>query len=315
MFRFGKNREKTEQGVQKTRQAWFGQVAQLFRGAAFDEALWDELEELLISADVGVATTARLLSRLKERVQQEKPSDPEGPLKHLKDEMVSILEVRNVDLERGPALYDGVFQPPMVLLVVGVNGVGKTTSIAKLAHRFKEEGLSVILGAADTFRAAGVEQLEAWGRRVGADVIAHRQGSDPGAVAFDTMLAARSRNIDVAIIDTAGRLHTKGNLMEEMKKVQRVLSREQGEYHQYVLLTLDATTGQNGLVQARAFIEAVSCDGVVLAKLDGTAKGGIVLAICDELKLPVLYIATGESLEDLAPFDAREFVEALFQPG
>jgi fused signal recognition particle receptor len=204
---------------------------------------------------------------------------------------------------------------PLVLLVVGVNGAGKTTSIAKLAKLYMDEGKRVLLGAADTFRAAAIEQLQAWGKRVGADVIAHRPDADPGAVAFDTLHAARARGVDVVIIDTAGRLHSKVNLMEEVKKIQRVLSRQDGGSSQRVLLVLDATTGQNGLFQARAFTEALKCDGVFLAKLDGTAKGGVVVAITDELKLPVLFVGTGEQPDDIAPFDPKEFVDALFGSG
>ena len=196
--------------------------------------------------------------------------------------------------------------------MVGVNGAGKTTSIAKLAQLYVDDGKQVLLGAADTFRAAAIEQLQVWGSRVGADVIAHRQGADPGAVAFDTLQAARSRGVDVVIIDTAGRLHSKVNLMEEMKKVRRVLSRHDNRASVEVILAMDATTGQNGLAQARAFTEAIRCDGVFLSKLDGTAKGGVVVAIAAELKLPVLYIGTGERLEDIAPFDPREFIDALF---
>jgi fused signal recognition particle receptor len=198
-----------------------------------------------------------------------------------------------------------------VILVVGVNGTGKTLSIAKLAYSFKEQGKRVIMAAADTFRAAAIDQLEILGQRVGAEVIAHQPGADPGAVVFDSLEAARARGADVVIIDTAGRLHTKFNLMEELKKIRRVASRSDPQAPHEVLLVLDATTGQNGLAQARYFTEAVGVTGVFLAKLDGTAKGGIVLAICDELKIPILFIGTGEALDDLAPFDAQTFVEAL----
>lgn len=302
-----KEKAKTEQAVKKTRQTWFGRVTTLFHRARLDEELWDELEELLISADVGVATTAKLLQRLRERIREEHVTSPEDALTLLKEEMVSILSVD------GAAEKLDAREPPLVLLMVGVNGVGKTTSVAKLAHMYQESGKQVVLGAADTFRAAAIEQLQAWGQRLGTEVIAHKQGADPGAVAYDTVQAARSRGADVVIIDTAGRLHTKFNLMEELKKIRRVLSRQVSEDSQRVILTLDATTGQNGLIQARSFLGAVKCDGVFLAKLDGTAKGGIVLAIADELKLPVLYIGTGEQPDDIAPFDPRDFVESLFQ--
>ncbi|MCH7744652.1 MAG: signal recognition particle-docking protein FtsY [Chloroflexi bacterium] len=300
-----KEKEKTEQAVKKTRQTWFGRMTTLFQRSNIDDELWDELEELLISADVGVATTQKILDHLRERIREEHITQPNDALEALKREMVSILEVDKAD-----DLLD-VEELPLILLVVGVNGVGKTTSIAKLTQMFKDEGKSVVLGAADTFRAAAIEQLQAWGSRLEVDVIAHQSGADPGSVAFDTLHAAKSRNTDVVIIDTAGRLHTKLNLMEELKKIQRVLSRQGGE-SQRVLLTLDATTGQNGLFQARSFVDAVKCDGVFLAKLDGTAKGGIVLAITDELKLPVLYIGTGEQPDDIAVFDPSEFIESLF---
>ncbi len=300
------NREKTEQAVSKTRRAWFRRMTHVFQRSHIDDDMWDELEEILISADVGVHTTQKLLERLRERIREEMVAEPDDAFALLKEEMVRILAVEDAE----GALE--VEESPLVLLVVGVNGVGKTTSIAKLAQLYKDEGKSVLLGAADTFRAAAIEQLQAWGKRVQIDVIAHQQGADPGAVAFDTLQSARSRDADVVIIDTAGRLHTKFNLMEELKKIQRVLSR-QGAESQRVLLTLDATTGQNGLIQARSFNEAVKCDGVFLSKLDSTAKGGIVLAITDELKLPVLFIGTGEQADDIATFDPEEFVEDLFQ--
>ncbi len=213
-----------------------------------------------------------------------------------------------VDATPGPDLASA---GPHVILVVGVNGTGKTLSIAKLAHRFKQQKKSVILAAADTFRAAAIDQLKILGKRVGAEVICHQPGADPGAVVFDGLEAARSRHTDVVIIDTAGRIHTKFNLMEELKKIKRVVSRNDPRAPHEVLLVMDATTGQNGLTQARYFTEAVNVTGVILSKLDGTAKGGIVLAICDELKIPILFIGTGETVDDFAPFDARTFIEAL----
>ena len=301
-----RSKQKTARATEKTAKTWFGQVASLFRGPRLADDFWEQLEELLISADVGVGPTQNLLGRLKERVKEENISQPEAALAVLKGEMVAALRVD----QSGQSLEAA--GSPLIVLVAGVNGVGKTTSIAKLAHMYKEEGKQVLLGAADTFRAAAIEQLQAWGRRVEVDVIAGQPGADPGAVAFDTLQAAISRRADVVIIDTAGRLHTKVNLMEELKKVLRVLSRQAGGESPRVLLTLDATAGQNGLAQARAFTDAVSCDGVFLAKLDGTAKGGMVLAITHELNLPILYIGTGEQLEDIAPFDAEDFVDALF---
>lgn len=297
--------EKTERAAEKTRRAWFSHVTDLFRSGSLDDDLWEELEELLIAADVGLGPAQDLLERLRRRVREEGVSDAEGAIDILKQELVSIL-----DLGAKPVSGNG--KAPHTVLMVGVNGAGKTTSIAKLAQLYVDDGKQVLLGAADTFRAAAIEQLQVWGGRVGAEVIAHRQGADPGAVAFDTLQAARSRGIDVVIIDTAGRLHSKVNLMEEMKKIRRVLSRHDDSASVEVILAMDATTGQNGLAQARAFTEAIHCDGVFLSKLDGTAKGGVVVAIAAELKLPVLYIGTGEQLEDVAPFDPREFVNALF---
>ena len=308
MFDFLRHKEieKTERAVEKTRKSWFDRMAKLFQTSQVDAELWDRLEELLIGADVGVSTTENLIGRLKERIRDEGVTLPDGALEILKEEMVAIL-----DIGPGADLLE-VEDPPLVILMVGVNGVGKTTSIAKLASLYKENGKHVVLGAADTFRAAAIEQLQAWGSRLGVDVIAHRPGADPGAVAFDTYRAADSREADVVIIDTAGRLHTKHNLMEELKKIQRVLSRQSERDSQRVLLTIDATTGQNGLAQARSFVDAVDCDGAFLAKLDGTAKGGVVLAIAEELKLPVLFIGTGEQPDDIAPFDPAAFVDALF---
>jgi len=295
--------KKTEKGVKRTREAWWGKVVHLFDRPTFGEELWDELEELLISADVGVNTTAKLTGRLKERVTKGNIKDTAQARTALKEEMVSML------LAGG-----GEVTPPTdgkigVVLVVGVNGVGKTTSIAKLAYTYKEQGKRVLLVAGDTFRAAAIDQLKVWGERIRVPVIAHQPGGDPAAVVFDALESAK-KNADIVIVDTAGRLHTKFNLMEELKKIRRVVDKASMEPQ--VLLVLDATTGQNGLTQARYFTEAVKVNGILLAKLDSTAKGGIVLAICDELKIPILYIGTGQELEDLAPFNPEEFVGALF---
>ena len=301
---FGLFQKKTEQGVKRSREAWFSKITRLFDRARVDESVWEELEELLISADVGVDTTADLVQRVKERAKAEKLSDGPKVREVLKQEMVKKLSLDGASPRE-------IVSSPEVILVAGVNGSGKTTSIAKLAHSYKKEGKRVILAAADTFRAAAIEQLQRWGERIGVEVIAHRSGGDPGAVVFDALDAARSRGIHVVIVDTAGRLHTKFNLMEELKKIKRVASRiDQSAPHQ-VLLVLDATTGQNGLTQAKYFTEAIGITGIFLAKLDGTAKGGIVLSICDSLKIPIRYIGTGEGVEDLAPFDAQAFVEAL----
>lgn len=296
---------KTAQAAAKSRQTFFGRMSGLFRRARIDDVLWDELEELLISADVGVETTFKLMDTLREGVRQQRISDPQQALELLKEEMTSLIDFDAVD----DALK--VPQKPLIILMVGVNGAGKTTSIAKLAKLYADAGQTVLVGAADTFRAAAIDQIQVWGERLHIDVIAHRQGADPGAVAFDALQAARSRKSDVVIIDTAGRLHTKFNLMEELKKIQRILAR-QGADSQRVLLTIDATTGQNGLFQARAFAEAVECEGVFLAKLDSSSKGGIVFAIADELDIPVLFIGTGEQPQDIARFQPRQFVESLF---
>ena len=289
--------------MQRSRDTWFGMAMRLFDRVAVDEALWLELEELLIAADVGIETTDRLIEKVKQRAREEKVSQGSLVRDILKTEMVGILS-----LDTGVSV---VASPPVVTLAVGVNGGGKTTSIAKLAFRSKQAGKRVILAAADTFRAAAIDQLRQWAQRVGVEVIAHQPGADPGAVAYDAMQAALSRGVDEVIIDTAGRLHTKYNLMEELKKIRRVVAKVEPAAPHEVILVVDATTGQNGLVQARYFTEAVGVTGIFLAKLDGTARGGIVLAICDELKIPVRFIGTGEKLEDMAPFDAGAFVAAL----
>ena len=301
--------ERFEKGVKRSREGWFSRVVHLLERATVEEALWDELEELLITADVGVSTTTKLIARVRERAGRERLKDGPQIYSVLKDEIVTMLRM-GTSGEASPPL-DLASSGPMVILVVGVNGTGKTLSIAKLAHSFKGQGKRVIIAAADTFRAAAIDQLRILAQRVGAEVICHQPGADPGAVVFDSLEAARARHADVVIIDTAGRLHTKFNLMEELVKIKRVVSRNDPRAPHEVLLVLDATTGQNGLTQARYFTEAVNVTGVFLAKLDGTAKGGIVLAICDELKIPILFIGTGETLDDLAPFDAQTFVEAL----
>ncbi len=295
--------KKTEQGVKRTREAWWGGVVHLFDSSTLGDELWDALEELLISADVGVSTTAKLIERLKQRVEGEKLKETAQVRTALKEEIVSLLTVAEAEPFSSENGRVGV------LLVVGVNGVGKTTSIAKLAYGLKGQGKRVILAASDTFRAAATEQLKVWGERIGVPVIAHQPGGDPAAVVFDAIETAR-RNADFVIVDTAGRMHTKTNLMEELKKIRRVV--DKASLEPQVLLVLDATTGQNGLSQARYFTEAVKVNGILIAKLDSTSKGGIVLAICDELKIPILYIGTGQELDDLAPFYPEEFAEALF---
>src|SRR4030043_162160 len=296
--------DKTERAVKRSRESWFGKIVRLFDQTRVEDEVWDELEELLIAADVGVATTHKLIEKVKQRIRTDKLSEGRQVRAVLKEEMVNLLKVES-----------GANSIPQsagtqIILVVGVNGSGKTTSIAKLAYGLKNEGRRVILAAADTFRAAGIDQLKRWGERIGVEVVAHESGGDPGAVVYDALQAAQNRQAQVVIIDPAGRLHTKFNLMEELKKIKRVA----GKYNmpQEVLLVIDATTGQNGLAQARHFTEVVEVNGIFLAKLDGTAKGGIVLAICDELKIPITYIGTGEQLGDIAAFDADTFVEAIF---
>ena len=276
----------------------------LFDRTSIGDEVWAELEELLVSADVGINTTEKLIERVKQRVVNEKIDQGSLVCTALQAEMVNILRIAPQEAANNLSL-------PRVILVVGVNGGGKTTSIAKLAYSSKNEGKSVILVAADTFRAAAIDQLKYLGERVGVDVIAHQPGSDPGAVVFDALQAARSRQVEEVIIDTAGRLHTKFNLMEELKKIKRVAAKADATAPHEVILVLDATTGQNGLTQARYFTEAVGVTGIFLAKLDGTARGGIVLAICDELKIPIQYVGVGEKLEDMALFSAETFVKAL----
>ena len=292
-----------KKALQPTKESWFSKAMHLFDRSSIDESIWTELEELMIAADVGMETTEKLIERTKKRVRDEKLKDGAQVREALKKEMVDILCV--------PAAETPASSPPRVVLVIGVNGSGKTTSIAKLAYQAKNQGQSVVLAAADTFRAAAIDQLRTWAERIGVDIIAHQPGADPGAVVYDAMAAAKSRQSQLLIIDTAGRLHTKFNLMEELKKIRRVTAKTDATAPHEVILVLDATTGQNGLSQARNFTEAAGVTSIFLAKLDGTAKGGIALAICDQLKIPVKYIGVGEHMEDMADFDAQSFVEAL----
>jgi fused signal recognition particle receptor len=300
--------KKTELGVKRSKESWFGKIANIFNRGSLGDEVWGELEELLVSADVGVETTNKLLNKVKQRVRTDRLADVSRARDALKDEMVNLLTVRQ------PAHSSARQNPdsPSVVLVVGVNGSGKTTSIAKLAYGLTLQGKRVILAAADTFRAAAIEQLKHWGEKVGAEVIAHQPGGDPGAVAYDAIQAGYSRHAQTVIIDTAGRLHTKFNLMEELKKIKRVVAKHDPSAPHQVLLVMDATTGQNGLAQAKHFTEAVDVTDIFLAKLDGTARGGIVFAICDQLNIPISYIGTGEKLQDVAAFDAEVFVNAIF---
>jgi fused signal recognition particle receptor len=292
-----------EEALKPSRDTWFKRAMRLFDRPTVDEAVWEELEELLISADVGFSTAQKLLEQTRQRAKEEKLSQGSAVRDALQQEMVRILTV-----EAPPPVLSS---PPEVILAVGVNGSGKTTSIAKLAYKAKKEGKRVLLVAADTFRAAAIDQLKQLGGEVGVDVIAHQPGADAGAVVFDALEAARSRQVQMVIVDTAGRLHTKFNLMEELKKIKRVAAKADATATHQVILVLDANTGQNGLTQAKHFTEAVGVTGILLAKLDGTAKGGIVLAICDELRVPIQFIGVGDELDDMEPFDAAAFVRAL----
>jgi fused signal recognition particle receptor len=296
--------ERMRSGLAKTQASLVGRIDALLSGSrGVDADLLEELEEILITADFGMKTTQDLIQSLKKRVAG---GDPEALRDALKDEIATRLRLEAAPLDLNSA-------SPFVIVVVGVNGVGKTTTIGKLAHQFTGAGKKVLIGAGDTFRAAAAEQLAIWGERAGVDVVRHAEGADPAAVAFDAAKAAVARKADVLILDTAGRLHTKVNLMEELKKIRRVISREiPGGPHE-TLLVLDATTGQNALVQARLFQEAVAVSGIALTKLDGTARGGMVVAIGAELGLPVRYVGIGEGLDDLRPFDPDLFVAALFQ--
>jgi len=298
--------DRLKSGLSRTREGLVGRITSIVTGAGrIDEDLYDELEETLIQADVGVETSLHLVEHLRKAVARERISDPEQLPGLLKDRIREIMgqETAPLNLQSGGLT---------VMMVVGVNGVGKTTTIGKLAQQLKEEGRRVLLAAGDTFRAAAIDQLEVWGQRTGVDVIRHQEGADPAAVAFDAIAAARSRGADVVIVDTAGRLHTKSNLMEELKKVRRVIDREVPGAPHETLLVLDATTGQNAVQQAKAFSSAVDVSGIVLTKLDSTAKGGVVIAIARELNIPVKIIGIGEKAEDLRPFNPGEFVDALF---
>jgi fused signal recognition particle receptor len=282
-------------------------LANLLPGGRIDDAVLDELETRLITADVGVETTERILEGLRKQVARNELSDLDALLNALRSSLLAVLRPAQVPLVLDRAAA------PFAILIVGVNGAGKTTSIGKLARRMKDHGLKDMLAAGDTFRAAAVEQLQIWGDRNAVPVIAQSAGTDPAAVAFDAMQAAKARGMEVLLADTAGRLHTQSNLMEELKKVKRVMSRVDPDAPHEVLLVLDASQGQNALQQARLFNEALGVTGVVLTKLDGTAKGGIVLAIASELKLPIRFIGTGESAEDFDEFDAEAFVDALLK--
>jgi fused signal recognition particle receptor len=308
---FGNALKKLKDGLTKTRETLFTKVAALVSTkSVIDDDMLDRLEEILISGDVGVGTTLLILDNIKKRVKQEKIESSDQLSILLKEEIARVLHVDGMS-EGGTTDLPSTPRP-YVVMVVGVNGVGKTTTIGKLAFVYKEKGYKVIVAAADTFRAAANEQLEIWAQRAGVDIIQQKHGADPAAVAFDSLSSALARGADVVIIDTAGRLHTKINLMEELKKIRRVLEKRLPGAPNEVLLVLDATTGQNALQQVKQFTAAVEITGLVLTKLDGTAKGGIVLAISNELKIPVKFIGVGEHIDDLQAFDRKAFVDALF---
>ena len=297
-----------EQGLEKTRRGVFGEITRLFDRSALDEELYDDLEMLLIQADVGWDVSQKLVRELRERVDRDRIKDPAEAREILREEMIKLLELATRN-RKVKILQRGV---PFVIMVVGVNGVGKTTSIAKLAAYHQRFGRTVMLAAGDTFRAAAIDQLKVWGDRLDTPVIAHLQGADPGAVVFDAMQAAHNRNVDVLIVDTAGRLHTKHNLMAELSKLRKIMQRHVEDAPQEVLLVIDATTGQNGLVQANEFAKSVDITDIMIAKLDGTAKGGIAFSVAKELGTPISYIGTGEKAVDLAEFKPETYVDALF---
>ncbi len=297
--------DRLKSGLAKTKESVFSQVNELFKSfVKVDEDLLEELEELLIMADLGVASSGEIIEKLRDKIKEERIDDSEAA----RDALRSIL--KEAIGEYQPLCIEST---PSVILVIGVNGVGKTTSIAKIANNLKNEGKSVLLAAADTFRAAAIDQLKVWADRVGVPLIAHDEGSDPAAVVFDAVTAAKKRGADVLIIDTAGRLHNKKNLMDELAKINRVIERELPGASRETLLVLDATTGQNAVNQAKEFKNAADITGLILTKLDGTAKGGIVFSIKKELDIPVKYIGVGEKVDDMQPFSSEDFVKALFE--
>jgi fused signal recognition particle receptor len=296
--------KRLKQGLSKTRKSLAGGLEKIFSGKkSIDEDMFEDLEELLITSDIGVRTTMKLMERI--TAHSGEISDVDQLKKVLREETLSFLK-------ETPAVSKEADSRPKIIMVVGVNGTGKTTTVGKLAAKFSNEGKKVLIAAADTFRAAAIEQLEIWAERAGADIVKHKENADPSAVAFDAVEAATARNVDVLLIDTAGRLHTRVNLMEELKKIKRTISKRCAGAPHKILLVLDATTGQNALSQAELFNEALGITDLALTKLDGTAKGGIVLSICHRLNVPLSYIGVGEKLEDLHEFDPKQFVDALF---
>jgi fused signal recognition particle receptor len=300
--------DRLKAGIEKTRSGLLDRLEDALAGRReIDAAVLDEIEETLYTADIGVATTTEIIDRLRERADRNLLSDGDELKRLIREHLLEVLEGAERPMPH-------INEPPAVVMVVGVNGSGKTTTIGKLAQRYQSEGRKVLLCAADTFRAAAIEQLEVWGQRTGTDVIRQKPGADPSAVIFDALQAAKARKVDYVIVDTAGRLHTKENLMSELEKMRRTATRVVPGAPHEVLLVLDATTGQNGLEQARRFTESSGVTGIVLAKLDGTAKGGVVVAITRELNLPIRYIGVGEKADDLLPFDPEQFIASIFEP-
>jgi fused signal recognition particle receptor len=297
--------DRLREGLSKTRNSVFARIDSMLSAfTKIDDDLFDELEEILIMADVGIGTTEVIMENLKKTVRNEGIKDPLQIKELLKAQLVQILESDDNSLN--------IENTPAVIVVLGVNGVGKTTTIGKIASMLKNEGKKVLLAAGDTFRAAAIEQLDVWAKRVGVDIIANKEGADPASVVYDALQAAKSRKMDVVICDTAGRLHTKKNLMEELKKIMRIIRRELPESSNETLLVLDATTGQNAVMQAETFNVAIGVSGLVLTKLDGTAKGGVVASIRSRFNIPIKFIGVGENIDDLQPFNAKNFVDALF---
>lgn len=310
---FSKEKKETlDKGLEKTKESFLSKISRAIAGKSkVDDDVLDNLEEVLVTSDVGVDTTLNIIERIESRVSRDKYVSTAELNSILRDEIASLLTENNTEDTEGFVIPKD--KKPYVIMVVGVNGVGKTTTIGKLAYQFKKAGLKVCLGAADTFRAAAIEQIEIWGERVGVNVIKQQMGSDPASVAFDTLNSAVANDVDVVIIDTAGRLHNKKGLMDELSKIKRVMQKVVPDAPHDVMLVLDGSTGQNAFEQAKQFTQATQVTSMAITKLDGTAKGGVVIGISDQFKIPVRYIGLGEGMEDLQPFNRREFVDSLFK--